>query len=515
VRVVSDQFVDKNLPPLTIVEREWYDAGDIRLERGTTLHGRVTIEGSNGLPVPDAEVQIKAQNQFPSVSPTPGREDGLLVKVDHTGSFRIHNAPAGIVTVAAVAPGYARIEKAQLTLDAQADNEVLFELPPGLAIGGVVIDAAGNPIEGAKVEATAISAKTPANGSARSGADGRFEVIGLVGGPYLVTAAAQGYVRVPLKPIQAGTENLEIVLEKQCEAQVRVFDKNNQILRAYTLEVQSYTEGQELFGNTDIPVKRVRTDADGIATVGGLDPEPGRYVFQITAPGHCKAYSEPFKVAIGEKPPLVEVRMNEGGILVGRVTDQRGQPLANVKVQTLPNHYDENPFTSMFRGIIPVNITQQTVTTDNNGEYRFTLLTPGEYQLKFWHPQHFEVFLKNNIVEAGQTTTVGPLAMEHGTVVSGEVRFQGSPAPQAKVTISSATDPEAPSPILFTCDAITDNEGRFTMSKRVPPGRYQVMAARQTLQNPLEQIADFHRTKQEITLGRGQDKYFLQVVIPE
>ena len=47
----------------------------------------------------------------------------------------------------------------------------------------------------------------------------------------------------------------------------------------------------------------------------------------------------------------------------------------------------------------------------------------------------------------------------------------------------------------------------------LPPGRYTVMAARQTLGNPLMQIADFHKSKKEITLGRGQEKYFLPIVL--
>jgi hypothetical protein len=44
------------------------------------------------------------------------------------------------------------------------------------------------------------------------------------------------------------------------------------------------------------------------------------------------------------------------------------------------------------------------------------------------------------------------------------------------------------------------------MPKRAPPGRYEVRAARQTLQNPLEMIVDMQRTKQEIEnrVGPGQ-----------
>ena len=65
----------------------------------------------------------------------------------------------------------------------------------------------------------------------------------------------------------------------------------------------------------------------------------------------------------------------------------------------------------------------------------------------------------------------------------------------------------------FNAEAITDNKGQFIFSKRIPPGRYQAMAARQTLENPLLQIADFAKTKQEFTLSTGHAKYQLNIQI--
>ncbi len=512
VRVVSERFVDLQVPPLVLKEAEWFDLGELQLQRGTTLWGRVTIEGSNGLPVPDARVLVAANNFLPSLSPTPGREDGIEVKVDHTGTFRIDNAPASIVNVAAVAPNFARMEKQNIALEANAENQVMFELPPGLTIAGLVTDAQGVPVAGAKIETTAISNKTPARGASRSDQTGRFEVIGLVDGPYLVTAVSPGFVRWENKPVNAGDTQLQVVLEKQGEAHLRVFDKHNRQLSSYTVTVKTHFPGQEQFGNTDIPPKQARAGANGITAITGLDP--GNYVFQVDADGHCKAFSDPFQVALGAEPPLVEVHMTEGGVLEGTVADGNGRPVANVRVQTMPNDLDENPFTTLFQGMIPYRIAKAAVTTDAAGRYRFTMLNGGTYQLKLSHPDYFEVFLKGNIIEEGKATTVPPLTMERGTMVTGEVRVDGAPAGQVKVTISSAADPESPVPSMFNCEAITDNQGQFAMGKRVPPGRYQIMAARQTLANPLLQIADFHRTRQEITLGRGQEKFFLAIALP-
>ena len=172
------EFVDARIPQLTIRKNEWYDAGDVTLERGTVLWGRVTIQGSNGLPVPDAQVFVREGNAVPTISPTPGREDGIVITADNTGTFRITNAPTGVVNVAAVAPGYARVERQQVSLEPNVENQVMFELPTGVTIAGMVLDSDGDPVEGAKLEARPISNKTAAAGDDRSSSNGQFEIIG-------------------------------------------------------------------------------------------------------------------------------------------------------------------------------------------------------------------------------------------------------------------------------------------------------------------------------------------------
>lgn len=511
IRVVTDRYVEHKVPGVRILANQWWDAGRLQLARGATVHGRVTVAGTSGMPVPDAEVVVQQNTGFPSVTPTPGRERGLVAKVDRTGSYRIENVPAGVVNIYAVAPGYAKRELQNTTIDANADNEINFELSQGLSIAGVVVDAAGQPIPNAKVEALAISSKTPVTADTLSGPDGAFELIGLMQGPYMITVAAPGYVRKEEKPVEAGERALELILEKQSGARLRVFGKDGRLLRNYTLTLKTYFKEQEFYGNTDIPPQPARPDREGVTTVEGLDP--GQYVFQVEAKGHAKAFSQPFTVAVGAEPPLVEVHMNEGGVIEGVVMSANGTPLPGVTVETLPNHLDDNPFTRMFGAIIPYKITRKSTTTDAQGRYRFALLNPGKYQLKFTHPEHYDVYQKGHEVRVGQVTRVPPLTMYPGTIVGGTVRVDGKPAGQVKVTFSQVTDPDKPAPGAFNAEAITDNQGRYVLPKRVPPGRYQVMAARQTLESPLLQIADFAKTKKEITILRGQKRFQLDIQI--
>lgn len=514
LRAFHPSYVEHRMPNLQIVAKEWYDLDPIKLEQGAVVRGRVEIAGTGGLPVPGAEVYVQANTGMLDISPTPGLERGLSAKVDAAGNYRFENAPTGVINISAVAPNYARIEKANTVVAAQGETEVNFELPSGMAIAGHVRDTGNAPVPNAKIEAYAISSKQPAKGDCRSDENGKFEIIGLLEGPYVVTAIAPGFVKHEVKPIQSGEQSLEIQLERQGSARLRVSAANGKRVTSYQYTVKKHFEGKDQFGNTEIPTRSARPDASGVTTVEGLDP--GSYVFQVEARGFAKAYSEPFLVALGSEAPLVDVQLNEGGSIDGTVTGAGGKPVAGVDVLTLPNHFQDNPFFAMLGGLVPYKITRTATKTDANGRFKLTLLSPGTYQVKLAHPDYFEVAITDKEVQTGQTTSLGSIAMYPGTVVSGLTRVGGRPTGQIKVTINTAPDPTAPAATnLFHCEAISGSDGKFILPKRIPPGRYQVMAARQTLQNPMLQIADFAKTKQEIVLGQGQKQYTLNFLIPD
>ncbi len=518
VRAASDRFVDFQTPLLALAQDEWHDLGDLRLQRGATVWGRVTDEGG-GVAAPRARVLISATRFLPSLSPTPGREDGIEVAVDETGTFRTDRAAVGSISIAAVAPGYAWIEKQNVVIWANHENRVDFALPVGRSIAGVVLDRHGMPIAGAKVEAQRLKREKLKRRSAHdydgmprdalwasTGEDGRFEVPHLMEGEYRLAATAQGFVRCERKPFQAGDKNVQVVLDKQGEARLRVFDKSNRPMSSYVATVKAFFEREEQHvGNTDIPPVQVQPDANGETTIRDLDP--GSYVFQVEAAGHCKAFSEPFAIKLGEDPPSVDVHMTEGGALEGAVVDATGKPVADAAVSTLPNHFDDTPFTEMFGELIPYEITKATATTDASGRYRFAMLRADTYQLKFTHPECVHVFRKGNLVEGGKTAKVPPVTMVPGTLVAGQVLVNGVAA-VLKVLISSAPDPA-----LFRCETISDNDGRFAMSRRLPPGRYQIIAVRPARPGDLEVFPDFARNRREFTIEPGEHERHLVVAI--
>lgn len=525
LRVVSDRFADLVQPGIRLQENNWYDAGRLKLKAGLSLVGQVTAAGSAGMPIADAEVSVRSASGPFEVSVTPGRERGLTAKTDAAGFYRFDNVPAGVHNVAAVAPGYARVTNASVTISENAENRLTFELPRGLSIAGTVADPKGSGVGRARVTAIAISSKAPVTADAITDDAGKFEILGLVEGPYQVTAAADGFIDATEKPIAAGVQDLALVLEKQGSVMVHVMGKNGQTLREYTLTTKTYFPGQPAaapanagqatagaalteptYGNTMIPPKNIRNPKDGIALVDGLNP--GTYVMQVNARGYAMAFSEAFSVGTDGDAPIVEVQMDEGGVIEGIVVSANGQPLPGVTVETRPNDLDDNPFTNMFQSMIPSKITRGSMKTNELGAFQFKLLNPGHYQIKASHPEHIEVFKKNHQVIVGQTLTMQPIVMMPGCVLTGTVRVSGKPTAQVKVSINTKNDPNMPPadrPPSFMAEAYTDAQGVYRMPKRLPPGLYEVMAAQQTLENPLYQIVQFQKSKQEIAVGaQGQ-----------
>ncbi|MEZ5963743.1 MAG: carboxypeptidase-like regulatory domain-containing protein [Planctomycetota bacterium] len=524
IRVVSDTYADFTYPGVRLQPNDWYDAGDIKLLPGLTLQGQVTVAGTNGMPIAEAEVSIRPASGAFDVSLIPGRERGIIIKTDAGGFYRATNVPAGLHNVAAVAPGYARLIHSNVTVNEQSENRLNFDLAQGLSIQGKVIDASGNGVARAKVMAVAMSSKTPVSADTFSDEGGNFEILGLLEGPYQLTAKAEGFVDANEKAIPAGSKGLELVVEKQGAVRLTVLGKNGQLVREYTVLVKKFFAGQPAsgdgaqsqqvaaaglaepsYGNTMIPMQTVRNPKDGVALIEGLDPDT--YALQINARGYAMAFSDPFTIAVDVDSPALTVVLNEGGVIAGQVVGAAMEPVAGVTVETRPNDLDDNPFTNMFASMIPSKVTRTQVQTDASGRFEIKLLNAGRYQLRFTHPEYVERFLKDNDVVVGQALNLQPTVLAVGTILTGTVRVSGKPTGQVKVSVSSKSDPNSPLPRTagFQCEAYTDAEGRYVMPKRLAPGLYEVMAAQQTLPNPLLQIVQFQRSKQEISVGsQGQ-----------
>ena len=133
-----------------------------------------------------------------------------------------------------------------------------------------------------------------------------------------------------------------------------------------------------------IPIYRTTTGIDGGFTVQGL--KPGDYLVAAVAPGYVQSHfgetadmpEIPVRVAAGQSPSSIDVRLERAGSLSGRILSDAGEGLPGVEVELHRRTYLPN-------GPRPVAIAfAQTV---ERGAFRFADVSPGEYYVKAYAPR--------------------------------------------------------------------------------------------------------------------------------
>lgn len=525
VRVVPDNYPEIDHRSIKLHEEEWYDAKDLRLEIGAVVQGRVTEEGT-GAVIQSAVVFITATNQSHQMLAAPGREKGIAASVDANGGYRIANAPRqGSVTIAAEADGYARVEKMNVMVTGEQLNEINLELPRGLPISGVVQDMDGKPIANASVVATAISSKVPQTGQAQSDGDGRFSIPALREGPYQLVATANMFAPRTEKPILAGEDQVHLKLEQQGMAKVRVLDKQGRPVKAFTLSLKRSFPNNPL-GIGNVPEFRdtriMPSDYQGdFALIQGIPN--GDFVFQIAASKFARTLSEPFHVQSGNEAPEVTVNLTLGGVLLGRVVDDRGNPVAGATVSTDINggFAADTEFFQIFAQFMPEKITKTSGRTDRDGRYRLPTLALGDYMLRAAHPDFCEGSAVELKIVGEDDVQVPDIVLSKGCLVEGLTTVGGQPTGQVKVQVGPPVN-EAPQldaagkpTMMFSTQAVSDTDGRFRLLKRVPPGNYVIHASRQAGDNnPFIALLQMKQTERPLQVLPGQDKVVVNFDLP-
>lgn len=506
VRAQHPQFADTEVNELRLREGEWFDT-QIRMPKGARVYGRVTIEGTSGLPIPNATVYARPlQRGAAGLNPAPGREYGIETRADANGAYVFENMPQGLVTISAVAPGFARVDRANCPVTQQRDNKFDFALPQGKTITGIVMDTSGEPARNAHVVAISISKKSPSMAETRSDASGRFELQGLLDGPFQLKANAIGFIEAEVAPVLAGTQGQRILLERQLAAKLRVVTPAGQPVLNYQATVRHYFADHGTIGTmpftANLRVTRRDLDDEGYFELSGLDP--ASYVIQIVAEGHAKTFSEPFTTAVGQPVPRLDVTLVEGGSLRGTIVDPQGRGVANAEVQTSANREVDSRLGALLGNVSPPRITIRTTHTDADGNYALSGLSPGEYMLRVDHPDFTHARIRDLQVEDQRETIAQTIRLSAGTQVQGIAYLDGRPAPAIIIKIDRAPDPESGHLAGPTYEALSSVDGRFVVHERFPPGDYSARAARQALGSPLLQVADFAKTVQNFTVAPGQ-----------
>jgi hypothetical protein len=146
--------------------------------------------------------------------------------------------------------------------------------------------------------------------------------------------------------------------------------------------------------DTGLPIRRARifirglrlgesqtilSGADGTFTFSELAADryqmraaKTRYVSGELGARRPGAQGRPFELAEGQRLAGITLSLSPGGVIVGRVVDEAGEPAAGTAVAALRHHRTPE-------GELHLLPTGESDTTDDNGSYRLYGLMPGRY----------------------------------------------------------------------------------------------------------------------------------------
>lgn len=540
MRLTSDEFPDFNRSGLRVREGDWFDTGDLRLEVGSVVLGRV-LDATTKTPVPGAVVYLLNNNHNNLMHTTPGRERGIVAQVDANGLFQYRNAPRmAHVTLTAEAPGYASTQLANRPLKADSANEFTLEIEQGEPIRGIVVDVQGKPVAGAQIRAIGLSSKTPQQERVTSLDDGSFEFPTLRRGPYDLTTTSPYHCDLKTGNVMTGESDVKLVLRARGAIKLQVLAAGTKApVKAYTLSLKRFfPNAPNSFANVpDFPDRRI-TPADYAAEYGGdwalvRGVPAGNYRFQISDERHAKSMSPDFLVKEDGEPLEIVAQMTLGGTITGSVIDDRGAPVAGATVVTDLNGglAADSPLREVFVSMMPERHTNQSTRTDSQGRFVLTKLAFADYMVRVAHPRFCEGKAVNlKLTDEGQSVDAGVIQLLLGTTVSGTTMVGGQPMGQIKVQlttpmtpeiIKAAQDPNA-TPAqqqeaarqMFSVSVLSDGDGRFKLPKRVPPGTYRVTASRQGSQDMFRVLMDVKESERQVTLVAGQEDLTLDFNLP-
>lgn len=491
--------------PLKIRMDEKTRAPDLVLGSGSTIRG--CVADTNGQPIEGARVSI-----LDASSPIPKKNaDGasdLSTVTDASGQYAFSNLSLRTFKITAAAEGYATQQQAGNMIFQKIREKVIdFRLHPGVSIAGFVNDVAGAPIEGAEIKATLFSTKDFGSfGTTRSDAKGAFSVDDLADGTYTVSITCAGYSDVVKKRIKGGTQDLEVTLKKQGGITGVVSDgQTRDPVRKFQIRVMHRTKrgNKETMRPSGI-VQKFETK-DGRYTMEGLNP--GACHLLVSAAGYADSLSEEIVVSRETVVDKVDIFMDKGGDLRGRVVNGEGSPIRGAKIMLADKARQEDPLSQVFNTML--NPTggraKKQGTTDENGAFHLTLITPGKYAVDVTHPDYAMTSPKWVEVLPGEGTTpmMEDITLTRGGKVTGRV-FDGKKNPLASALVAITSEKG------HMERTTTDENGKY-LFEHLRPGEYTVFWQMTTSKNRdietlLKNIDDVEGTKTKVFVTEGGEQ---------
>ena len=415
------------MPPPDLVE--------LKVARGRTLSGRVVTEA--GEPLAGAQVSASQRVQRAmggAVMMTAGRATSFA-ETDEGGGFLLEALPPGeAITLSASASGY---QSQQLDVDLAERGEgvpVTVTLRRGLVVAGRVVDAAGAPRAGVRVECTSAAMARGAVGMfsfvppVTTSADGRFRFEGVAEGRWQLVAS-DGEGGSAREVVEAGREDVVLRLVAAGELEGRVLGEDRTPVPGARVRVMAADEFQQ-----------ATTDGTGTFRVPNLAPGMARVVVEAKGWG---TGSEQVKIESG-RTAQVELTLKRGGTVVGRVLGLSAEELGRCQVMAGGSRGEP----------------------DANGTFRLEGVATGSQVVRAFVLPDFKSRQATVTIPAAGAEVEVDLDFSSGVTLSGTVRRGGRPAPG--VTVAAG-----PPGGRGVSTAVTDGDGTWRVTG-LPEGELEV-----------------------------------------
>ena len=332
---------------------------------------------------------------------------------------------------------------------------IAVTLEPGVEITGRVTRS-GVGIAGANVgvfgEGVAESTETAADGSFRLG--------NLTPGSLMFSVNKQDEFVAHNRPVTAPTQDLEIEIPPGGRVVGRVLDKET---RAPVTSFEAGLSGARSAGGMVMMgpnQMRPFTSDDGSFVLENVPAGPVNLI--VNAAGYTSNRVPPVTVEEGKSTSEIEVLMDRGVKVTGRVTGPDGGALSGVTVRHSRAGGRQMP--------MPMNFPGSAAITDANGEYTIEAVEPGSTTF---------AFMRSGYVTTEKTADLKPKETRVDAQLGTGVRVSGtvvtdSGAPAADATVSARSSAGTSS----YSSTRTDQNGTFQM-EALAPGRYTFSAQKQ------------------------------------
>ncbi|HUH00726.1 MAG TPA: sigma-70 family RNA polymerase sigma factor [Kofleriaceae bacterium] len=359
-------------------------------------------------------------------------------ETDAAGDAELRGVAAAMMPLRVVAKGYAPAAAMLWTSDDPSiPRHQVMSLRRGAAVRGVVVDAAGKPIAGARVLAVAASEPFPVEDPQRDGvvtdAQGRWSLEAIAAGTYRFVAHGDGLAPATTAPMLVDgvheRTGIEIRVPGAAVIAGKVITADGAPVPAAMVRVVA--RGDVFWRYA----AQVYSAEDGSYRVEGL---PRLEVDVVASQG--TASSELVPVDLTEQTSVdLALTLSITGAIAGTVVDEKGAPLAEAMVAVEP----------VFTGVLHEHATwgvrgDQYAISDPSGGFRFGGLPAGDYRVRAARPGGSEAALWSSagVVAATGRTDLRVIVPADGRI-EGRVLFEDGSAPQA-FTIAVGPAPPAP-----------------------------------------------------------------------